>query len=135
MKIAVVYGSKSDEEYLSSLFETLITEKIDYDKFILSAHRNAKETMEFAKKAEKKGYNLIIAAAGYAAHLPGFIASFSKLPVIGIPVPSSPFKGIDSLLSIIQMPGGVPVVSTGIGKGAPKNAALFVKRIINIINK
>ncbi len=131
-KVAVVAGSESDKEYITIVEEELKKEGIPYKSFILSAHRSPEKTMEFAKNAEKEGFKIIIALAGYAAHLPGFIASFSELPVIGVPIPSSPLKGIDSLLSMVQMPKGVPVAVMSIGKAGAKNASILVKRIKEI---
>lgn len=131
--VAVVMGSQSDEEYMKEVTEELERLKISFETLVLSAHRNPEETRKFALSAKEKGIKVIIAIAGYAAHLPGFIASFSELPVIGVPIPSSPLKGIDSLLSMVQMPKGVPVAIMGIGKSGARNAALYAARILGSI--
>lgn len=130
-KVAVIMGSKSDEPLMESCFETLDYFRIPYDVKVLSAHRTIDEVIEFARKAEKD-YEVIIAAAGYAAHLAGVIAAKTTLPVIGIPLDSSPLKGIDSLLSIVQMPGGVPVATVTVGKSGAKNAAVLAAQILAI---
>ena len=103
---------------------------IDYELFIISAHRKPEKAREYGLEAEKRGLKVIIAAAGYAAHLPGVLASWTNLPVIGVPLPTSDLKGIDALLSISQMPGGVPVACVGIGPGGAKNAALLAAQIL-----
>ena len=131
--IYVFIGSKSDIEYMQPCFDVLEKEKISYELIISSAHRDPDGTKAKAQEAGKHG-KIIIAGAGYSAALPGFIASFVEIPVIGVPIPSSPLKGIDALISIIQMPGGVPVASMGIGSG-PKNAALFAIKILKLIKK
>jgi len=121
--VGVVIGSKTDTELLQPALDMLKQLGIDYEFSVISAHRNPEKLREYGLAAEKKGLKVIIAAAGYAAHLPGVLASWTTLPVIGIPLPTSELKGIDSLLSIIQMPGGVPVACMGIGKSGAKNAA------------
>ena len=103
---------------------------IDYEFSVISAHRNAERIREYGLEAEKKGLKVIIAGAGYAAHLPGVLASWTTLPVIGVPLPTSELKGIDALFSIAQMPGGVPVACVGIGKSGAKNAALLAAQIL-----
>ncbi len=128
-KVAVVAGSKSDEKYVKIAEEVLKEKNISYETVFLSAHREPEKTRKFALEAEKKGFNLIIAIAGYSAHLPGFLASFSSLPVIGVPIPSSPLFGLDSLLSMVQMPKGVPVAVMSVGEAGAKNAALFAERV------
>jgi len=128
--VGVVIGSKTDTELLQPALDMLKQLGIDYEFSVISAHRNPEKLREYGLAAEKKGLKVIIAAAGYAAHLPGVLASWTTLPVIGIPLPTSELKGIDSLLSIIQMPGGVPVACMGIGKGGPKNAALLAAQIL-----
>jgi len=130
VEVAVVMGSTSDEEYAKEVVEELKKLGISFQTFILSAHRDPDQTREFALSAREKGIKVIIALAGYAAHLPGFIASFSDLPVIGVPIPSSPLKGFDSLLSMVQMPKGVPVAVMGIGRSGARNAALYAFRIL-----
>ncbi len=131
-EIVIVTGSKSDLGFLEPAVETLKEHGADFEVKVLSAHRNPEETAEFARNAKKEGVKVIIAAAGLSAALPGFIAGYTQLPVIGLPVPAGPLNGIDALLSIIQMPSGIPVASLGLGKQAPKNAALFALRILEI---
>lgn len=129
-KIAVVMGSSSDWEQMKACCEILDSLKLSYDKRVVSAHRMPKEMMQFAQDAQDNGYQVIIAGAGGAAHLPGMIASATILPVIGVPIKSSSLNGIDSLLSIVQMPTGVPVSTMAIGPAGAKNAALMAARII-----
>ncbi|KKC30349.1 5-(carboxyamino)imidazole ribonucleotide mutase [Caldanaerobacter subterraneus subsp. tengcongensis MB4] len=128
-KIAVVVGSKSDLPVIERCTDILDEFGISYDVKVLSAHRTPFETQEFAVEAEKY-YDLIIAAAGKAAHLPGVIASYTLLPVIGLPIKSSTLDGLDSLLSIVQMPKGVPVATVAID-GA-ENAALLACHILSL---
>lgn len=132
--VYVFIGSENDMVYMKPCFEVLKKEKISHKIVVSSAHRDPDGTREKAITAEKHA-KVIIAGAGYSAALPGFIASLVNIPVIGIPIPSSPLLGVDALLSIVQMPGGVPVVSVGIGKSAPKNAALFAIKIIRMCRK
>jgi len=113
--------------------EKVFTElDIGYEVIISSAHREPDKTREYAVSASSRGIKVIIAGAGYSAHLPGFIASLTKIPVIGVPLDTSPLKGLDSLLSIVQMPKGVPVGTMGIGRSGARNAALFAARILSI---
>lgn len=130
IKVAIIVGSKNDIQYLDGAKETLENFGISYDVKILSAHRSLDETIEFAETAEEQGYNVIIACAGMAAHLPGVIAAKTILPVIGVPLPTSEIKGIDSLMSMVQMPSGVPVATMAIGKSGVKNAAIFAASIL-----
>ncbi len=132
--VYVFIGSETDKEYMGPCFDVLDKEDISYKIVISSAHRDPDGTREKAIAAGRDA-KIIVAGAGYSAALPGFIASLVNIPVIGVPIPSSPLLGIDALLSIVQMPGGVPVVSVGIGKSAPKNAALFAIRIIKMCEK
>ncbi|MCD6221089.1 5-(carboxyamino)imidazole ribonucleotide mutase, partial [bacterium] len=115
-KVAIVVGSKNDLELIEGAEEMLNNFGVEFDVFVLSAHRTLDETISFAEKAEEAGYEVIIAAAGMAAHLPGVIAAKTILPVIGVPLPTSEIKGVDALLSIVQMPTGVPVATMAIGK-------------------
>ena len=124
-KIAVVVGSKSDFPYIEGAKDILKEFEIEYEVFCLSAHRNIDGTMAFAQTAEENGFEVIIACAGMAAHLPGVIAAKTLLPVIGVPLPASDINGIDALLSIVQMPAGIPVATMAIGKSGVKNAVLF----------
>lgn len=134
-KVAVLIGSKSDEAAMSEAFPYLSYFGIDYEFHVLSAHRNPKETAEFASNAEKNGYSLIIAGAGMAAHLPGVVASLTILPVIGVPLSGSELSGVDALYSIVQMPPGIPVATVAIGKAGAKNAGVLAAEIIGLTNK
>lgn len=129
-KVAVIMGSKSDWEYMKEAVELLRSFGVETEVRVVSAHRTPEFMMEFAKSADKNGIEVIIAGAGGAAHLPGMVASLTHLPVIGVPIPSKNLNGLDSLLSIVQMPYGVPVATVAIG-GA-KNAALLAIRILGI---
>ncbi len=131
MKVAVVMGSRSDMPVMESCFKTLKELSIPYEIKFLSAHRTIDEVIQFCNKAEEN-YEVIIAAAGYAAHLAGVIAAKTVLPVIGVPIDSSPLKGIDSLLSIVQMPSGIPVATVTVGKAGAKNAAILAAEILSI---
>jgi 5-(carboxyamino)imidazole ribonucleotide mutase len=130
--VGVVIGSKTDEPYIQHALEILNEFKIDYELSIVSAHRKPEKVRQYAIEAKSKGFHIIIAAAGSAAHLPGVIASWTTLPVIGVPLPTSELKGVDSLYSIVQMPGGVPVACVGIGSSGAKNAALLAAQILGI---
>lgn len=131
-RVAVIIGSKTDEQLIQPALDILREFKIDNDLSILSAHRKPEKVREFATNAVSNGYEVIISAAGSAAHLPGVIASWTTLPVIGVPLPTSDMKGIDSLYSIVQMPGGVPVACVGIGAAGAKNAALLAVQILSL---
>jgi len=133
-KIAIILGSKSDVEKMQSCLFILNKAKQKYDLYILSAHRNPDKVRDFAVNASKKGYKVIIAAAGMAAALPGVVAAYTDLPVIGVPIKTSTFKGIDSLLSIIQMPSGVPVGTVAVGEAGVKNSALLALRILGLLD-
>ena len=133
-KIAVVMGSQSDYSTMKDCVKILKSLKISFDLKIVSAHRTPKRLYEFAKKSEKS-YSVIIAAAGGSAHLPGMIASLTTVPIIGVPVESKKLKGLDSLLSIVQMPKGIPVGTVAIGKDGAINAALYASSILGITNK
>jgi 5-(carboxyamino)imidazole ribonucleotide mutase len=126
--VGVVMGSKSDEALMQSALEMLQELGIAYEVSVMSAHRNPQKVREYGLSARERGIEVIIAGAGAAAHLPGVLASWTILPVIGVPLPTSDLKGIDAILSIAQMPPGVPVASVGIG-GA-KNAALLAAEIL-----
>lgn len=129
-KIAILMGSRSDAEILAAAEPYLKYFDIKFETFILSAHRNPEDTAEFAKSAAEKGYVLIIAGAGMAAHLPGVVAAYTSLPVIGVPLGGSALNGVDALYSIVQMPKGVPVATMAIGKAGAINAAVFAARIL-----
>jgi len=130
VKVAIVAGSRSDGELVNTAKETLDKFGIESDIHYISAHRNPDKCRDFALNAKKNGYSIIIAIAGLAAHLPGVIASMTDLPVIGVPVEVGALKGLDALLSIMQMPGSTPVGTMAIGKAGAKNAAIFSARIL-----
>ena len=133
-KIAIVMGSQSDYSTMKDCVKILKSLKISLDLKIVSAHRTPKRLYEFAKKSEKS-YSVIIAGAGGSAHLPGMIASLTTVPVIGVPVESKKLKGLDSLLSIVQMPKGIPVGTVAIGKDGAINAALYAASILGITDR
>jgi len=128
--VGVVIGSKSDNDEIQPALDMLEELGIDYELSVMSGHRNPEAVREYGLKAEGRGFEVIIAAAGGAAHLPGIIASWTTLPVIGVPLPTSELSGIDALFSIAQMPAGVPVACVGIGKTGAKNAALLAAQIL-----
>ncbi len=128
-------GSQSDWETMKGASDLLNVFKVTHEIKIISAHRTPDRMYSFAKSAEKKNIKIIIAGAGGAAHLPGMIASLSNLPVLGVPVESKFLSGLDSLLSIVQMPYGVPTATFAVGKSGAKNAALFAIGILSINNK
>ena len=129
-RISVVMGSKSDWGYMQEACKLLDKFGVDYDKQVISAHRMPEEMFAFAQKAVENGTKVIIAGAGGAAHLPGMVAAKTTLPVIGVPVQSRALSGLDSLYSIVQMPGGVPVATVAIGKAGAINAALLSASIL-----
>ena len=133
--VGIVIGSKTDEPHIQPALDMLKQLNIEYEFSILSAHRNPDKVREYASKVGERGIELIIAAAGAAAHLPGVVASWTTLPVIGVPLPTSELKGVDSLYSIVQMPAGVPVACVGIGAAGAKNAALLAAQILGIKHK
>ena len=133
-KIAIVMGSQSDYSTMKDCVKILKSLKINFDVKIVSAHRTPKRLYEFAKKSETS-YSVIIAGAGGSAHLPGMIASLTTVPVIGVPVESKKLKGLDSLLSIVQMPKGIPVGTVAIGKDGAINAALYAASILGITDR
>jgi 5-(carboxyamino)imidazole ribonucleotide mutase len=134
-KILVVMGSKSDQRIMLKGLEILRKFKIPYRMEISSAHRNPERTKNLAKSAEREGVKVIIAGAGMAAHLPGVIASYTNLPVIGVPLNVSPLSGIDSLFSMVQMPSGVPVAAMAIGEAGAKNAAILAIQILALYDE
>jgi len=127
MKVAIIMGSASDKDVMAPAWETLEEFGIAYEKKVLSAHRNPGPLADYVRAARDNGFDLIIAGAGGAAHLPGVIAALTTLPVIGVPVKSKALNGLDSLLSIVQMPSGIPVATMAID-GA-RNAALYAVSI------
>jgi 5-(carboxyamino)imidazole ribonucleotide mutase len=128
--VGVIMGSKSDWEYMSAAAEVMEELKVSHEVRIMSAHRTPDITLEYAANAAGRGLRVIIAGAGGAAHLAGVVASKTIIPVIGVPMPTTSLNGIDSLLSIVQMPKGVPVATMAIGKAGAANAALFAAQII-----
>lgn len=131
--VAIIMGSDSDWPVMEASAQILEQCGISYDAKVVSAHRTPEEMMDFAKGAAEAGYKVIIAGAGGAAHLPGMVAAATTLPVIGVPVPLKYLDGMDSLLSIVQMPAGIPVATVGIGNA--KNAGLLAARIIGSSDK
>ena len=134
-KIAVIMGSQSDWETMEHCAAMLEKLEVAYDAKIVSAHRTPKRLYDFAENAAKNGYEVIIAAAGGAAHLPGMTASLTHLPVLGVPIQSKSLKGLDSLLSIVQMPAGIPVGTLAIGKAGAVNAAILAASILSLNDK
>ena len=132
--VSVIMGSKSDWHTMQDTCIILDDLKISYETKIVSAHRTPNRLFNYAKKAKSRGISVIIAGAGGAAHLPGMIASLTTLPVLGVPIESKSLKGIDSLLSILQMPAGIPVGTLAIGSAGAKNAALLAASILSIQN-
>jgi 5-(carboxyamino)imidazole ribonucleotide mutase len=130
--VGILIGSKTDEQYIHPATEVLKEFKIDYEMTVLSAHRKPDKVRQYALDAKTKGFEVIIAAAGSAAHLPGVVASWTTIPVIGVPLPTSDLHGLDSLYSIVQMPGGVPVACVGIGAAGARNAALLASQMLGI---
>tara|TARA_B100001121_G_scaffold15208_1_gene12232 strand:- start:1334 stop:1834 length:501 start_codon:yes stop_codon:yes gene_type:complete len=133
--VSIIMGSQSDYKtmkYAENVFKSL---KIKYETKIVSAHRTPKRLFEYALGAEKKKISVIIAGAGGSAHLPGMVAAISHIPVIGVPIESKKLKGLDSLLSIVQMPKGIPVGSVAIGKDGAINAALYAASIMALSDK
>jgi len=128
--VAIIMGSDSDLPIMNGAADVLKEFKIAYDILIVSAHRTPEWMFQFAKSAHKKGYKIIIAGAGGAAHLPGMVASLTPLPVIGVPVQVGSLKGLDALLSIVQMPKGVPVATVAIDNS--RNAGLLAARILSL---
>jgi len=129
-KVAIVMGSESDLEYMVGAKEILEEFGVEYEFLIASAHRTPDNVADFARNAQARGFNVIIAGAGWASHLAGAIAAQTTLPVIGVPIPSSPLGGMDALLSTVQMPSGIPVATVSLGKAGARNAAIFAVEIL-----
>lgn len=134
-KVAVLMGSKSDQDVMQACIDMLDYFGIPNEMHILSAHRNFKETAAFAEKVDENGIGVIIAGAGMAAHLPGVLAAQTTIPVIGVPLNASPVGGVDALYSIVQMPSGIPVATVAIGKAGAKNAAVLATQILALNNE
>ena len=130
--VAVVMGSKSDAEALKPTLEILTQLGIEHEVNVISAHRTPEKARQYGLEAQERGIEVIIAAAGGAAHLPGVLASWTTLPVIGVPLASGELKGVDALYSIVQMPAGIPVASMAIGTAGAKNAAYLAAEILGI---
>lgn len=132
VQVGVIMGSISDWDTIKHACSTFDVLGITYEKEVVSAHRTPDDMFDYAKTAKERGLQVIIACAGGAAHLPGMVSSQTTLPVIGVPVKTSALGGMDSLLSIVQMPGGVPTATMSIGKAGAINAALFAAQIIGL---
>ncbi len=133
--VGIIMGSTSDWDTMQHAAQTLDGLGVPYEKNVVSAHRTPKRMYDYAQTAESRGLRIIIAGAGGAAHLPGMAAALTALPVLGVPVESHALKGVDSLYSIVQMPGGVPVATFAIGKAGAINAALFAAAVLAAGNR
>ena len=132
MKVAILLGSKSDLPFVEAAESYFKYFDLDYEVHISSAHRNPEKVASFCTTARKNGFNVIIAAAGMAAHLAGAVAAHSTLPVLGVPLPGGIMDGVDALLSTVQMPAGVPVATFAVGKAGMRNAAVFAAQILSL---
>jgi phosphoribosylaminoimidazole carboxylase PurE protein len=130
--VGVILGSKSDLPLMEACVKVLEELGIEHEVKVCSAHRNPRGVMEWATSARERGIKVVIAAAGGAAHLPGVVAAWTDLPVIGVPVPTQHLGGVDSLYSIVQMPAGIPVATVAIGEAGAKNAAWLAARILGL---
>jgi len=130
--VGIILGSKSDMPLMESCVKVLEDFGIEHEVKVCSAHRNPRGVMEWATSARSRGIRVVIAAAGGAAHLPGVVAAWTDLPVIGVPVPTQHLGGVDSLYSIVQMPAGIPVATVAIGEAGAKNAAWLAARIVGL---
>jgi 5-(carboxyamino)imidazole ribonucleotide mutase len=130
--VGVVMGSKSDAAVMQSALDVLASLGIDHEVNVISAHRTPEKAREYARSARERGIEVIIAAAGMAAHLPGVLASWTTLPVIGVPMAGGELKGVDALYSIVQMPAGIPVACMAIGAAGAKNAAYLAAEILGL---
>ena len=133
--VGIIMGSQSDWEVMKEAKDQLDELSITNEQLIISAHRTPDRILDYAKKSLKNGVKVIIAGAGGAAHLPGMMASHTQIPVIGVPIESTSLNGIDSLLSIVQMPKGIPVATVSIGKTGAKNAAILAAEILSLQDK
>lgn len=134
-RVGVIMGSRSDLPTMEKAIEMLRLFGVDYEVKIVSAHRTPELMFDYAKTAKERGLKVIIAGAGGAAHLPGMVSSLTPLPVIGVPVKSKALSGLDSLLSIVQMPGGIPVGTVAIGESGAKNAGILASEIIALMDE
>jgi 5-(carboxyamino)imidazole ribonucleotide mutase len=130
VNVGILMGSRTDWQVMEHASNTLTTLEIEHEVRILSAHRSPEAVFDYAKTAEKRGLKVVIAAAGFAAHLAGVVAANTALPVLGVPLDASPLHGFDALLSTVQMPGGIPVATFAIGKAGAINAAVFAAQIL-----
>ncbi len=130
--VAEVKGSKSDTDFIQPTLEVLEVLGIDYEVNVISAHRNPERARQYGLAARSRGIEVIIAAAGGAAHLPGVLASWTTLPIIGVPLANSELKGVDALYSIVQMPAGIPVATVAVGTAGAKNAAYLAAEILGL---
>jgi 5-(carboxyamino)imidazole ribonucleotide mutase len=130
--VGVVMGSKSDAEVMQAALDVLTSLGVEHEVNVISAHRNPEKAQQYARSARERGIEVIIAAAGMAAHLPGVLASWTTLPVIGVPMASGELKGVDALYSIVQMPAGIPVACMAIGSPGAKNAAYLAAEILGM---
>ncbi len=128
--VGIIMGSNSDWPTLSLAADTLAAFGVPYEALVVSAHRTPEKMYDYAKSAKSRGLQCIVAGAGGAAHLPGMVSALTPLPVLGVPVESKALKGLDSLLSIVQMPGGIPTATFAIGQAGAKNAALYAVAIL-----
>jgi len=131
-KIAILLGSKSDMPFVEAAEPYLAYFGLDFEVLVKSAHRNPQEVTEFAGSARKNGYKVLIAGAGMAAHLAGVVAAHTTLPVLGVPLPGGVMDGLDSLLSTVQMPAGVPVATFAVGKAGMRNAVVFAAELLSL---
>ena len=134
-EVSIIMGSQTDWSVMSDASFVLDELNITHEKKIISAHRTPDRMSEFAKSAASNGIKVIIAGAGGAAHLPGMVASYTQIPVLGVPIETQALNGLDSLYSIVQMPAGIPVATFAIGRAGAKNAALFAAKILSLENK
>ena len=130
--VGIVMGSKSDAEIMQPALDALKQLGIEHEVSVISAHRTPEKARQYGMSARERGLEVIIAGAGGAAHLPGVLASWTTIPVIGVPIPASDLKGMDALLSIVQMPGGIPVACVALGKAGAKNAAYLAAEILGL---
>ena len=131
MKVIIIYGSANDKEFMKPAHTYLEEQGVNYEEHVISAHRNLPELIQFLKDLNKSGEKaVILAVAGLAAALPGVVAVETEMPCVGVPVPGGPLKGVDALLAMCQVPGGVPVASVGLHSKAPLNAAMYAHRIL-----
>ncbi|MDA7605485.1 AIR carboxylase family protein [Verrucomicrobiales bacterium] len=131
MKVIIIYGSANDKEFMKPAHTYMEEQGVNYEEHVISAHRNLPELIQFLRDLNESGEKaVILAVAGLAAALPGVVAVETELPCIGVPVPGGPLKGVDALLAMCQVPGGVPVGSVGLHSKAPLNAAMYAHRIL-----